>query len=505
MKFCCAYSNKPLPSPHLHNTNNTMIRRILVLLAALVWAAAAHVFTRCDTAAPVLSISNVSLLPDPPLAGKQLSLHLEGVATHSGVAAGTANLVVEAYGITVASRSFELCSLVACPVAPQFQGALTYVIPSAAPTQVELTAVVTLKDAKAQELACVKLQVQVAEGAHKQQHQHQQQHRNVRRGVSDHVVVTNDVVVSDAADASWVEQLFHAWLQQFRVHVSQDEYALRLATFADNHAMIQSHNLNGTHAYLLGHNQFSHMTNAEYKSRVLWARPAPARVVLGLAFENASSADALPASVDWVAAGAVTPVKNQEQCGSCWAFSTTGALEGAYFLKHHKLVSFSEQMLVDCDTTDSGCSGGLMDNAFDWVAQNKGLCLEAAYPYTAAGGSCQQSCAPVAGSAPAKHSDVAQTDAALLAAIAQQPVAVAIEADQSGFQFYSSGVFTAECGTNLDHGVLAVGYGPASGSSPAFYKVKNSWGASWGDKGYINIARGNNLCGILLSASFPTV
>jgi C1A family cysteine protease len=218
----------------------------------------------------------------------------------------------------------------------------------------------------------------------------------------------------------------------------------------------------------------------------------------------------LPASVDWVAKGAVTPVKNQEQCGSCWAFSATGALEGAHFVKSGgSLVSLSEQMLVDCDTTDSGCGGGSMDSAFDWAAQAGGLCAESAYAYTGQAGSCAAAkCARVPGSAPASHVDVEPTDAALMAAVAAQPVAVAIEADQSGFQFYSSGVFSGACGTQLDHGVLLVGYG-TSAAGVAYYKVKNSWGAAWGQQGYVLLQRGGGheggMCGILTSASYPVL
>ena len=210
---------------------------------------------------------------------------------------------------------------------------------------------------------------------------------------------------------------------------------------------------------------------------------------------------------DWSEKGAVTPVKDQAQCGSCWAFSTTGSLEGAYFIKNNKLKSFSEQMLVDCDTNDLGCYGGLMNNAFEWIQSNGGIELESNYPYTAMNGKCQESSDNiVAGTSPSSWSNVKSDDTSMMAAIKQQPVSVAIEADQSSFQFYSSGVLTGRCGTNLDHGVLAVGYGTLNGVD--YYKVKNSWGKSWGMDGYVLLERNDSpsgQCGILLQASFPNL
>ena len=243
----------------------------------------------------------------------------------------------------------------------------------------------------------------------------------------------------------------------------------------------------------------------------------------------------IPESVDWVQNGVVTPVKDQGQCGSCWSFSTTGAIEGALALKRRMLAeafhgvgtkplttmlaaaitSLSEQQLVDCDTLrhggrDQGCNGGLMDNAFDWISSNGGLCTEADYAYTGKDETCKTTCERVSESTVKSHVDVPTSDdTAMLAALAQQPVSVAIQADQRDFQLYKSGVFTGSCGTTLDHGVLAVGYGIENGND--FYKIKNSWGTAWGDEGYIRIGRGKEYnngdgqCGVLLSASYPVL
>jgi len=213
------------------------------------------------------------------------------------------------------------------------------------------------------------------------------------------------------------------------------------------------------------------------------------------------------ASVDWVAAGAVTPVKNQGTCGSCWSFSTTGSMEGAHFIKTGTLVSLSEQQLVDCSHNGNlGCMGGMMDRAFQWTETHP-LETEADYPYQgwtiAQGCRYNESLGVVAASS---YVDVTPNSSdALKAAIAQAPVSVAIQANQKVFQLYTGGVITADCGTNLDHGVLAVGYGVDTDGTP-YYKVKNSWGPDWGEAGYVRIAivDGEGMCGIQMTPSVPS-
>merc|ERR1719367_1229417 len=216
-----------------------------------------------------------------------------------------------------------------------------------------------------------------------------------------------------------------------------------------------------------------------------------------------------PSSVDWVDQGAVSPVKNQGQCGSCWSFSAIGAIEGCYAIANGKASSpqgvtqFSEQNLVDCDTTDSGCNGGLMDYAFSFLIKQGGNMKESDYAYHAARGTCQShTIVPTL----TGYSDVPRNNEQQMENfLANGPVSVAIEADQNSFQFYNGGVFTGTCGQNLDHGVLAVGYGTESGEQ--YWKVKNSWGASWGEQGYIRLERGKSQsggqCGILKAASVP--
>merc|ERR1711991_792027 len=201
------------------------------------------------------------------------------------------------------------------------------------------------------------------------------------------------------------------------------------------------------------------------------------------------------ATIDWVSRGAVTPVKDQGQCGSCGAFSTTGGLEGAWEIASGNLVSMSEQQFVDCDKVDSGCNGGLMDNGFKF-AEGTALATESSYAYTARDGTCKSSFTTgIPKGGVTGYKDVSNSASALRSALQNSPVSVAIEADQSVFQMYTSGTITSGCGSNLDHGVLAVGY---DGNT---IKVKNSWGSSWGMNGYVNIDASQ--CGITTSASYP--
>ena len=359
-----------------------------------------------------------------------------------------------------------------------------------------------------------------------------------------------------------LRERFQDWVDHFAMNFENTiHYEATLSKWVENDKYIEEMN-NKNLTYTLGHNHFSGMDSVEfskyiglsggfsqndYNSNLRGSADvdikAPANVhgkmseykcLKGCVDDFAESEkmeslkcmsgcverkSSTASSVDWVSAGAVTPVKDQGQCGSCWSFSTTGALEGAYYTTYGSLPSFSEQQLVDCDNRqhggkDMGCNGGLMDNAFAWIKKNGGLCTEVSYPYvsgtTKTAGTCQSTCSAVKNSAVVSYTDVPiKSDSAMMQALTQQPVSVAIEADQKAFQLYKSGVFTGDCGVNLDHGVLVVGFGTMSGTD--YYRIKNSWGTTWGDAGYIYIGRGSQFndgqgqCGVLLSASYPSL
>ena len=323
-------------------------------------------------------------------------------------------------------------------------------------------------------------------------------------------------------DRAYYEEKFFNWMQTHQITPPSGEHFIKmLQNFANNDDLIETHNGKNL-SYSLGHNQFSHMSIDEWRAYVKLGlqRPSPDMKPLRV---HAAPADTtgLATEVDWVSKGAVASVKDQGQCGSCWAFSATGAIEGAVAIKYGTVVDFSEQHFVDCDNfknggKDMGCNGGLMDHAFSWAQKNGGICSLKDYPYvsgtTKTSGTCaDSSCTKDSRTAPKGYVDVqVNSDAAMMSALNLQPVAVAIEADEATFQLYKSGVLTASCGTTLDHGVLAVGYGTDSATGLDYYKVKNSWGTSWGESGYIRLQRGvsqkEGQCGILAGPpSYPTL
>jgi len=302
--------------------------------------------------------------------------------------------------------------------------------------------------------------------------------------------------------------LFSKWVAQHNKKYNHENFFYRYTVFKHNMDKVVAHNKKGL-SWTMAMNKFGDMTPEEFKAthtgynRVdrsfLRSKNGPAHV--------RSNVKAAPSPVDWRKKGAVTPVKDQGQCGSCWAFSATGSMEGAWFLAKKNLVSLSEQQLVDCSQAqgNQGCNGGLMDNAFQYVIANGGITDEGDYPYTAVDGTCNTEATSMVKIS--SFTDVTQGDeGALLTAVMKQPVSVAIEADQQVFQMYSGGVLDdPSCGTNLDHGVLAVGFDTDSDSGKDFWIVKNSWGQNWGEQGYIRMVRNKNQCGISAEPSYPVV
>jgi len=285
-------------------------------------------------------------------------------------------------------------------------------------------------------------------------------------------------------------------------YTDMEEHNSRYEIFKDNMDKAKVHN-DGKHGWTMGVTQFADKTEDEFMAFLSMSgsmkRPEGERVNF-----DASKFHSTPDSKDWTTLGAVTPVKDQGQCGSCWAFSTTGSLEGANFLYGSKILSsLSEQELVDCSGSagNQGCNGGLMDDAFKWIKSN-GLCLESSYPYTGRDGTCQKSRCTNAISTVKSWTDITNEDDLATAVGNVGPVSIAVDANLK-WQLYTGGVMSASfCPKNsLDHGVLAVGYNKSSG----YWKVKNSWNTSWGEKGYVRLVYGQNACGLANSASYPTL
>jgi len=465
-----------------------------------------------------MGIQNINLYPDPPTINSNLTVTIKG---YSAIDLTDPKILLEVsvMSIPVYHLDIDLCSVNNCPIPKNkpYSLAFKYFIPDDKIHDIDADVKITIND-NSKEIACINVQT----------------HLNLLR--SPRPSQLNNIMNSLTLHNT-IEYLFTHWIRHYGRNYTPEEYTKRLSIFIDNTKYILSHK---NSQYTLGHNHLSDLNRVEYRT-LLGYKPSAKKNYLKSPSKLHIISN-IPESIDWRDKGAVTPVKNQGQCGSCWSFSTTGALEGAYFIKTGKLVSFSEQELVSCDKVDQGCNGGLMDNAFEWIHNNNGLCAEDTYPYESGNGdkldcslrrgqpkhrtqssrhpqvrvrprrvprpspdSKAKKCTPVENSTITSYVDVVKNTKSLSKALSQQPVAIAIEADHLSFQFYKSGVYKADCGTKLDHGVLAVGYDKLNDLD--YWIVKNSWSANWGDEGYILIEKGKDTaggeCGILLSASYP--
>jgi len=317
--------------------------------------------------------------------------------------------------------------------------------------------------------------------------------------------------------------VFREWSKDYnRNYHTIEEETLRYKIWYENLGRISQTNSKNL-SYKLRLNQFADLTDDEFRMKVHGSKGSCYRddkmaskipkisTQIGKAV-GSSHIGTNPTSVDWTTKGVVTPVKNQGDCGSCWAFSTTGSTECNYAIKTGTLNSLSEQQLVDCSDSEGneGCDGGLMDDAFEYIIKEGGLCSETEYPYTGVDGTCKATSCGTKYNPIKTYTDVTTDNSNdLETAAASGCVSVAIEADQYAFQYYSSGVLSGTCGTSLDHGVLVVGYG-TDGSSD-YWKVKNSWGDTWGEEGYVLICRNcdkNGVageCGINKEPSYPVI
>lgn len=486
----------------------------LIFLAASLLASPimGHAFNSCPSS-NTLHVDSVQLNPDPPRSGESLEFNISGT-TSSDVVGGNAHLTIYALSVPVAQLDFDVCSDLgwACPLASgeSFHGSIQYALPAQIPKGFKVQAKLefSLDDAQPSTVpvGCVEFDMSIGTNW---------------RSLREKSIVP---IVTDEFQ-SW---LYNAWLSYLVDYGDMHAWTVSLSNVIDKYKHeayynfiqhtyhIVNHNYNLNSTYELGHNEFSYLKYPAFRDSYYPSyRPRPkVRVWTSNPNTHDDLVD-LPDQVDWRSQGAVTPIKNQGQCGSCWSFSTTGALEGVYQIKYKRQVTFSEQELVSCDKVDQGCNGGEMDDAFDFIHRNGGLCTEKSYPYTSSQGNnapCKKTCLSVKNSTVRSHVDVQPTTRSLMEAVAKNPVSIAIEADRIGFQLYSSGVYSGNCGTNLDHGVLLVGYGEDP-NGEEYWLVKNSWGETWGDGGYIKIKRdssGNSdeaggECGILLSASYPVL
>ena len=269
-----------------------------------------------------------------------------------------------------------------------------------------------------------------------------------------------------------------------------------------NREFIKNHNLEN-HSYIVSENSFiNHTYINEFNSikhDIYISNDNP--ILINFTELNKKN-------VDWRKEYKVSSVKNQAQCGGCWAFSSVGAVESAWAIKHNTLYNLSEQELIDCSSENHGCEGGSMELAFQYIIDN-GLCSNLSYPYTAEDNQCEKDCKSLVQIS--NYSDIIKNNEEILKyAVQHQPISLAIQANKRSFQMYKSGIYSDPyCGFELDHGVLLIGYGYDKTYDMDYWIIKNSWSDSWGENGYIRIQRNiddkRGLCGIAMDPSVPIV
>lgn len=338
------------------------------------------------------------------------------------------------------------------------------------------------------------------------------------------------IALLSASVSATVLERFYEWAETHKIALPEGDHEFLhiLTNWKNNDQIIEETNAKNL-TYTLGHNAFSGMSSEEFAEHMHFglnreliasgSRPS-LRGVAGVA-----DTVSLPASVDWRTKGVVSPIQDQGQAGTCYSFGTSCAVESAMAIKTGVLTKLSEQQIVDCSTIKNGgpnmgVNGGQIAPTFEWIGKTGGLCTEEAYPYvsgtTKTTGTCQKTCSKVSGSDVQSVVNVkSKSDADMMTAISKTVVSIAIEADQSSFQLYKSGVFTGACGTNLDHAVALTGYGSQNGLD--YYILRNSWGLSWGQSGYMLIGKGNDPatgkpynngageCGLLMEGSYPVM
>ncbi|KAH8307751.1 hypothetical protein KR044_012243, partial [Drosophila immigrans] len=297
-------------------------------------------------------------------------------------------------------------------------------------------------------------------------------------------------------------------LKHHKVYKDVREELKRLQIFVENKKLIESHNRRyaaGEESYKMGVNQFTDLRSKEFQEVVLSRINANDLTVGITEIYTPSPSVNIPGSIDWREKGAVTRVKNQGGCGSCWAFASIGTLEGQHFIKNRELISLSEQNLVDCSKNNNGCNGGWPETALNFIKDNGGVDTEDSYPYEEKDGECRFNPANVGAKVTGTVGVASEDESALAAAVAEKgPISVAVDA--SLFQHYEGGVLNEpSCQGGVNHGVVVVGYGHDSNGGD-YWLVKNSWGDWWGENGYIRMARNrDNQCSIASHGVYPLV
>ncbi|KAG8449845.1 hypothetical protein GDO86_016496 [Hymenochirus boettgeri] len=319
-------------------------------------------------------------------------------------------------------------------------------------------------------------------------------------------VVKAELYQDDRLDSDW-----ETWKRTYqKQYNSQTDELMRRLIWQKNLRIINTHNLEfsqGLHTYEMAMNKLGDMTSEEVVQTMTGLRVHTRSRSINITSEKLNEPEHIPDSIDYRKKGYVTPVRNQGQCGSCWAFSSVGALEGQLKKKTGKIVVLSPQNLVDCAKKNDGCGGGYMTYAFEYVRDNKGIDSEEAYPYVGQDQQCMYNVSGRAAKCKGFKEVTEGSEKALKKAVALVgPVSVGIDAGLSSFQFYSKGIYyDKDCkAADINHAVLAVGYGIQKKAK--YWIIKNSWGEEWGNKGYILMARDKgNACGIANLASYPVM
>jgi C1A family cysteine protease len=339
------------------------------------------------------------------------------------------------------------------------------------------------------------------------------------------------IALFSASVSATLMDRFYNWAETHKISVPEGEHEfLHLLTNWKNNDKIIDETNSKNLTYTLGHNAFSGMSLDEFAEHMHFGLNREF-ITSGSSLRGYSDAVSasvpvsVPTSVDWRTEGVVSPIQDQGQAGTCYSFGTSCAVESAMAIKTGVLTKLSEQQIVDCSTIKNGgpnmgVNGGQIAPTLEWIGKTGGLCTEQAYPYgsgtTTVTGTCQKTCSKVSGSAVQSVVNVKpKSDADMMTALSKTVVSIGIQADQSSFQLYKSGVFTGACGSSLDHAVALTGYGTQNGLD--YYILRNSWGQSWGQSGYMLIGKGNDPatgkpynngageCGLLMEGSYPVM